>query len=127
MSSLAAAGELAEKLGVDLRTTPPKFIHDEPTVAPCRCKNAAGFHDPQVWASEHERCHKCGRLLDEFIGTEYEGFDLDGLAALEMAVARERSKLRQEFEDCGAEDYEAWLTARIDAADAKLDKLCGRT
>jgi hypothetical protein len=125
MGSLAAAGELAEKLGVDLRTPPKSIPIAAPTVAPCRCKDALGRHDPRLWSSP-ERCERCGRWLDEFIGTEYEGFDIDGVARLHEAVLIEQSKLRQEFEDCGAEDYEAWLTARIAATDAKLDKLCGR-
>lgn len=125
MSTLAAAGVLADKLGVDLRT-PPKFIHELPTVAPCRCQDARGRHDPRLWRSEPERCGRCGRWLDEFIGTEYEGFDLDGLAKLAARVAHEQDKVRQEFEDCGATDYEAYLVARLAAADRELDRLCGR-
>lgn len=119
MATLAAAGVTVESP----RENPKTIAPDVPLTRPCRCVSARGKHDPRIWASRADRCERCGRWLPWTIGTEYEDFDLEGLAQLHLDVLEEASRLRGEFAESGEEDYERWLRGRIARTDHDLTRL----
>jgi hypothetical protein len=111
---------LADKLGLDLRPAITKAPPELPTARPCRCLGGAW-----LWAHEPERCFRCGRFLDSAIGDLYSDQE-SGALLLHARVEVERIRVLREFEAADADDYEAWLEARLRATEASLERLCMR-